>query len=105
MSTPALWNPGFTRTRFYDELPLWMRVIANLGAGDPEDRARTLTHLAADAERAGETDTFWAYMKPGKMSVASRDPGAAEKLWQASVEIFTTLFGVPPRMAALPVHG
>ena len=103
--TVNAWNPGFTRTRFYDELPLWLRVIANLGAGDPEDRARTLTHLAADAERAGETDTFWAYMKPGKMSVASRDPGAAEKLWQASVEIFTTLFGVPPRMAALPVHG
>ena len=103
--TVNAWNPGFTRTRFIDGQPLWIRIAARLGAGDPEDRARTLTHLAADAERAGDTDTFWAYMKPGKMSAASRDSGAAEQLWQASVEIFTTLFGVPPRMAKLPANG
>ena len=103
--TVNAWNPGFTRTRFMDGQPLWMRIAARLGAGDPEDRARTLTHLAADAERAADTDAFWAFMKPGKMSAASRDSGAAEQLWQASVEIFTTLFGVPPRMAALPADG
>lgn len=84
-----------------DGQPLWVRIVARLIAGDPEDRARTLTHLAADAERAGDAYAFWAYMKPGKMSAASRDSGAAEQLWQASAEIFTTLFGVPPRMAAL----
>lgn len=104
--TVNAWNPGFTRTRFYGPTTaLWLRIVAWLGAGDPVDRARTLTHLAADAERAGDTDTFWAYMKPGKMSAASRDFGAAEQLWQASVEIFTTLFDVPPRMAALPADG
>lgn len=103
--TVNAWNPGFTRTRFMEGQPPWMRIAARLAAGDPEDRARTLTHLAADAERAGDTDTFWAFMKPGKMSAASRDTEAAEQLWHASVEIFTTLFGVWPRMAALPVDG
>jgi retinol dehydrogenase-14 len=103
--TVNAWNPGFTRTRFMEGQPLWMRIAARLGGGDAEDRARTLTHLAADAERTGDTDTFWAFMKPGKMSVASQDCEAAEQLWKASVEIFTNLFGVPPRMAGLPVDG
>jgi NAD(P)-dependent dehydrogenase (short-subunit alcohol dehydrogenase family) len=103
--TVNAWNPGFTRTRFMDAQPLWMRIAARLSAGDPEDRARTLTHLAADAERAGDTDTFWAHMTPGKMSAASRDSAAAEQLWRASVEIFSTLFGASPRMATLPTDG
>ena len=93
--TVNAWNPGFTRTRFYNPTTAWwIRIIARLAAGDPVERGRTLTHLAADAERSGDSDTFWAYMKPGKMSAASRDSAAAEQLWKASVEIFTSLFGV-----------
>lgn len=102
--TANAWNPGFMNTRFFETKPFALRVISKLIGGNPNVRAETLVHLASARERATNNGTFWAYMKPGRMSAASQEDASAERLWEASMDIAERILGEPLALSKLTAN-
>ena len=85
-------HPGFVLTNFlqvfHDAPAGWLiNALAPLVAISPERGARTSIYLASSPEVKGVSGRYFAKEKPVVSSPQSRDPLAAERLWQVSVEM------------------
>lgn len=84
-------HPGMVRTGFgaEDQQAAW-KVVAPLVRPflrSPARGALTSIHLAASAEVAGITGTYFADRRPKQSSTLSRDPAIAARLWQVSTDL------------------
>jgi NAD(P)-dependent dehydrogenase (short-subunit alcohol dehydrogenase family) len=85
-------HPGFVLTNFlqvfHDAPAGWLiNALAPLVAISPERGARTSIYLASSPEVEGVSGRYFVKEKPVVSSPQSRDPLAAERLWQVSVEM------------------
>jgi NAD(P)-dependent dehydrogenase (short-subunit alcohol dehydrogenase family) len=85
-------HPGFVRTNFlevFKEAPAgWLLTrIMPLFAISPEEGARTSIYLASAPEVEKVSGRYFVKQKAVESSTASRDRGAAERLWQLSEAI------------------
>ncbi len=85
--TVNAWNPGFTRTAFFQGKPLIVRLVNRIIGGNPRVRAQTLVYLASSPELMSTTGTFWAFGKPGRISATAQDDAQAERLWQLTEKV------------------
>lgn len=85
--TVNAWNPGLTRTRFFADMNIFVRVYTTLAGRSEDKAAETLIFLASAPEVAGKTGGFYENCRPGKMSQAARDDAAAIRLWRITEEL------------------
>jgi NAD(P)-dependent dehydrogenase (short-subunit alcohol dehydrogenase family) len=84
-------HPGMVRTGFgaEDQQAAW-KVVAPLVRPflrSPARGALTSIHLAASAEVAGITGTYFADRRPKRSSALSRDSAIAARLWEVSTDL------------------
>jgi len=84
-------HPGYVDTGFALNNGFFFRVFAKLSARlfgrKPAKGAQTSIYLAASPDVEGVTGKYFADCKPVNSSPESYDKAAAEKLWQASLEL------------------
>jgi NAD(P)-dependent dehydrogenase (short-subunit alcohol dehydrogenase family) len=83
-------HPGFVATRFGDNSGgVISRFVglAKLFAISPEEGADTIVHLASSPDVAATSGAYFYRRRPGKLSDAARDDGAARKLWDVGTQI------------------
>jgi NAD(P)-dependent dehydrogenase (short-subunit alcohol dehydrogenase family) len=85
-------HPGFVRTNFlqvFDEARAgwFIRRIADMVALSPERGARTSIYLASSPDVEGLSGRYFVKEKAEDSSPQSRDPAAAERLWNLSAEM------------------
>ena len=91
-------HPGVVATGLFRDIPRWMRVaLARPFLLTPEQGADTVLHLATATELDGVSGRYFARRRPVRPSRASRDAGAAGRLWEAS-EALTAASGSPSGM-------
>ncbi len=108
-------HPGFVRSHLGQDRtdnPLFGRTLAALafrlaGSLSPAEGARTSIHLASSPDLAavtgryfspGRTGAFRPRIRPEPSSAVSRDPGIAQRLWEASEKL------TAPRRTRRPVE-
>jgi retinol dehydrogenase-12 len=86
-------HPGWVATRFGGANGwlghLWQFAANRLAIG-PEEGARTIVYLASDPGVATVTGQYFAQEKVVEPSASARDPEAARRLWQVSLELTGT---------------
>jgi NAD(P)-dependent dehydrogenase (short-subunit alcohol dehydrogenase family) len=83
-------HPGLVATSFGHGEPGWYRWLVRLGRPwmiDAREGARTTVHVATAAELSGRSGEYWARCRPDTPSAAARDPEAARRLWELSVQL------------------
>jgi NAD(P)-dependent dehydrogenase (short-subunit alcohol dehydrogenase family) len=85
-------HPGFVRTRFLNAFDgAWagwlVKKFADLVAISPEQGARTSIYLASSPDVEGTTGRYFVKERPAESSRPSRDPAAAQRLWNLSEEM------------------
>jgi NAD(P)-dependent dehydrogenase (short-subunit alcohol dehydrogenase family) len=83
-------HPGFVATRFGDSGSGFMNFLLQTSkrfALTPEQGAQTMIYLAAAAEVAQVTGTYFYKCKPAKLMRQARDDAAAQRLWEISAQL------------------
>lgn len=83
-------HPGFVATRFGESAGGLLRLalaFAKKFALSPTRGAQTLLYLATSAEVAGISGEYFAQCRPAVPSMAARNDGDAERLWQVSAAL------------------
>jgi retinol dehydrogenase-12 len=83
-------SPGFVRTDLGREATGAFRVFLRLSRPfqtSPEAGAQTSVYLATSPEVAEVSGRYFEKCTPAESSVLSRDPAAAERLWQLSAQL------------------
>jgi retinol dehydrogenase 12 len=83
-------SPGFVRTELGREATGAFRVFLRLSRPfqtSPEAGAQTSVYLATSPEVAEVSGRYFEKCAPAESSALSRDPAAAERLWQLSTQL------------------
>jgi NAD(P)-dependent dehydrogenase (short-subunit alcohol dehydrogenase family) len=83
-------SPGFVRTELGREATGAFRVFLRLSRPfqtSPEAGAQTSVYLATSPEVAEVSGRYFEKSTPAESSALSRDPAAAERLWQLSTQL------------------
>jgi retinol dehydrogenase 12 len=83
-------SPGFVRTELGREATGAFRVFLRLTQpfqSSPEAGAQTSVYLATSPEVAEVSGRYFEKSTPAEPSALSRDPAAAERLWQLSAQL------------------
>jgi retinol dehydrogenase 12 len=83
-------SPGFVRTELGREATGAFRVFLRLTQpfqSSPEAGAQTSVYLATSPEVAEVSGRYFEKSTPAESSALSRDPAAAERLWQLSAQL------------------
>jgi retinol dehydrogenase 12 len=83
-------SPGFVRTELGREATGAFRVFLRLARpfqSSPEAGAQTSVYLATSPEVAEVSGHYFEKRAPAESSALSRDPAAAERLWQLSTQL------------------
>lgn len=89
-------HPGWVRSSFGMDgdttgaVGFGMKVIRPVQIS-PRRGAKTSIFLASSPEVAGKTGMYWVRSKPGHMSRHARDDAAAERLWDESERLLTSV--------------
>jgi NAD(P)-dependent dehydrogenase (short-subunit alcohol dehydrogenase family) len=83
-------SPGFVRTELGREATGAFRIFLRLARPfqtSPEAGAQTSVHLATSPAVAEVSGRYFEKCAPAESSALSRDPAAAERLWQLSTQL------------------
>ncbi|MFO0236193.1 MAG: SDR family oxidoreductase [Burkholderiales bacterium] len=87
--TSTTLHPGIVRTRLSHEYmgnPV-LRFFESIVSISPERAATHVVRLAADADVAGETGTYYQGLRRAEPSAQARDEALQERLWRASAQL------------------
>ncbi len=87
-------HPGFVASRFGSNNAWWWKLLfrsAQLMAISPQKSARAVAWLATSPTLAGTSGAYFDLQRPATPSRAALDDGSAQRLWQISEQLVSSL--------------